>query len=48
MSYLIQSLRRLFVSGSIEKAKVDDMLTKGTINQVEHDYILTGVDGSDL
>ena len=40
MSKLAESLKRLYNRGMVTKAKIDSMLSAGTITQAEHDYIL--------
>lgn len=39
MSTFVESLRRLYVAGSVTLTKLNELLTAGKITQVEYDYI---------
>lgn len=41
MSMLVNSLRRLYRSGSVTDAKLKDMVKKGTITDEEYAYIVS-------
>lgn len=40
MSKLVESLKRLYIAGSIDGGKLDSMLNDGKITKEELDYIL--------
>lgn len=40
MRTLVESLKRLLLSGKITSEKIEAMLLEGKITQEEHDYIL--------
>jgi hypothetical protein len=39
MSKFVESLKRLFVAGSINEAKLQELIDNAKINQAEFDYI---------
>lgn len=43
MNQLVESLRRLYLVGKIDKNKVDELLNNNKITLEEYNYILTGV-----
>lgn len=40
MSKLVESLKRLYVAGSVEVGKLDSMVVDGKITKEEYDYIV--------
>lgn len=41
MSQLVESLRRLYLAGKIDKKKIDELLNNNKITLEEYNYILT-------
>lgn len=41
MNQFVESLRRLYIAGSINAQKIEDLFAANKINQQEYDYIIS-------